>query len=1282
MSLPSQRLLQLLPGLYTARDFTLVDQPFLKLLAVLGMELDAFGRAVEQLWDDHFVERAEAQALPLLAELMGARLLTDDPRVQRGVVARAVAWRRRKGTLASLEEVLSVTSLWDAEVDESFRSLLETQDLNDLLPWRGRSAVLWDPIGLADPLTRRSPGIERPRDGVPERSPLIGVAPGETLDQALRRLGSADAGRVAASPRTLDLLGWARPDVALIRTARLTPVELEEVAPSIVHALPNGYRGFRVDPLDRDGPLVWLKPLERADLTGGLTARHEPAPPSLVTGRTAAMLLTPTSLAEDADAAERAGAITVSVDGIPLVGPEALPLLRGPLPTAPVGPTPTLRFADRGRPSPGDSWRLTLLAARENSDTVLLSTELVADALNTVTVAPEANQLLGGTTAALLVERLSGEPRLRDVDGSWRTLTVGLRQGPPRSNAVRVELAGAPWVARIEQHLADGSLRLARFDASADGAPWQVVELGGALPPDGPGMSLAVAGDSLLLVAPDGTGKLGVWSVAGLDTATPTGARLDTSSPRQPAARLAPSLCVRGGRLFVFGGDLGGAPTGDLWSLPVTGGPWRPHAVRNRQERKAATLLSTPQGLVLLGGEAVTGELAVPVMSCDPASASPAWRPLAPLPITANLPGVLVATTTSEGVEALVWADTTRPCRMTLKAGEGAWVAGPLESAGTNPPVPGEALYADGRVLVVEPAPLPASEVVFSLGGRGYLAFLPELALLPDELLRFNVANDGAVFIEPREGQPLPLDSRPGGAYHSRDASVAGGARRYSVPGRLRRHPFKLRQRSLGPWTALAPSIASGIVAVDPRLGRVVLQDDAPVGRVTVSTRIGRGASIGAGLLPPDRRPPAAWAEPDFPFIDPPDQPGDRANTGLPVTAWISPERAGGVLAASGQERPIVATVAQGIQSGAASVQMAGVLAQPGGSAVAGGRPDSGVLPAEGQARRGPLGVTAGVPPPPTAGGPGQPVVPNIGEGAPSISPPVLGIIGSPRLAPERLSQGLDAGLSLFAADTGAVPCIGADEHGLSLALYPGFGGSSATRVWLAGLWLTGRLDLVLARGQADLRWCNLGAPGQVGLWMPGGGHQDISARRSLPPADVELRLYGCMVGIIELPPWVHLIAAGCTFDAGDRDAVAIRAAGASVRLRHCTVLGATEAGVLEASSCAFAGEVRTDRPDLGWLRYCLHARGGQPPVSHQSRVHTVSFQSNRQTDPGYLVLADNNGPDALHASERGGVPGAHGERSDHERELYERTDDSMPIGITPFHADRSQDDLMRMSRP
>ncbi|QAT84704.1 hypothetical protein EJ065_3137 [Corallococcus coralloides] len=1213
MSLPSQRLIQLLPGLYTARDSTLADRPLLKLLAVLGMELDAFARAVEQLRDDHFVERAGPQALPLLAELMGARLITDDPRVQRGVVARAVAWRRRKGTLASLEEVLSVTSLWDAEVDESFRSLLETQDLNDLLPWRGRSAVLWDPIGLADPLTRRSPGIERPREGVPERGPFIGIAPGETLDQALRRLGSADAGRVAATPRTLDLLGWARPDVALIRTARLTPVELEEVTPATVHTLPNGYRGFRVDPLDRDGPLVWLKPLERADLTGGLTARHEPAPPSLATGRTAAMLLTPTALAEDADAAERAEAITVSVDGIPLVGPEALPLLRGPLPTAPVGPSPTLRFADRGRPSPGDTWRLTLLAARENSDTVLLSTELVSDALNTVTVTPEANQLLGGTTAALLVERVSGEPRLRDVDGTWRTLTAGLRQGPPRSNAVRVDLAGAPWVARVEQHLADGSLRLARFDASADGAPWLVAELGGALPPDGPGMSLAVAGDSLLLVAPDGTGKLGIWSVTGLDTATPTGTRLDTASPRQPAARLAPSLCVRGGRLFVFGGDLGGAPTGDLWSLQITGGPWRPHAVRNRQERKAATLLSTAQGLMLLGGEAVTGELAVPVMSCDPASASPVWRPLAPLPITSNLPGTLVATTTTDGVEALVWADTTRPQLMSLKAGEGAWVVGPLETSGSNPPVPGEALYVDGRVLLVEPAPLPPSEVVFSLGGRGYLAFLPELALLPDELLRFNVANDGAAFIEPREGQPLPLDSRPGGAYHSRDASVAGGARRYSVPGRLGRHPFQLRQRSLGPWTSLAPSIASGIVAVDPRLGRVVLQDDAPVGRVTVSARVGRGASLGAGLLPPDRRPPAAWAEPDFPFIDPPDRPGDRSGTGLPVTAWISPERAGGVLAAGGQERPIVATVTEGVPSG---------------------------------------------------------------------SQPILGLIGSPRLAPERLSQGVDNGLSLFAADTGAAPCIGADEHGLSLALYPGFGGSTATRVWLAGLWLAGRLDLVLARGQADLRWCNLGAPGQVGLWMPGGGHQDISARRSLPPADVELRLYGCMVGVIELPPWVHLIAAGCTFDAGDRDAVAIRAAGASVRLRHCTVLGATEAGVLEASSCAFAGEVRTDRPDLGWLRYSLYARGGQPPVSHQSRVHTVSFQSNRQTDPGYLVLGDNNGPEALHASERGGVPGAHDERSDHERELSARTDDSMPIGITPFHADRSQDDLVRMSRP
>jgi hypothetical protein len=1224
---PSERLPQILPGIYGARDAVLDGRPLRALLGILGGELDALADAVSGLWDDHFVERASPEALPLLAELLGARLYTADPRVQRAVVARSVAWRRRKGTLATLEEILSLTSLWDVEIDEAFRSLLATQDLNALVPWRGRTALLGDPIALADPLSRRSPTDQpdvqpnvQPVGAAAGGAPLIGVAPGETIDEALRRLGRADAGRAAASPRTLDLLGFARPDVALIRASRLVAIELEEVTPRALRPLPNGWLGLRVDPLDRDGPLVWDKPLVSPDLQAGLTARHEPAAAPPPADRTAAQLLTPTALAEDADAAERAGALTVSVEGIPLVGPPELPQLRGPLPTAPVGPAPALRFADEQRPSPDDAWTLDLLAARDDADIPLLTATATPGATSDVTATAAASQILNGATVALRLTRAGGRGRQRAADGTWTTFDPGPPQGEPRSPAAAIVVgagaAATTFIARAEQHVATGQLRLARFQLP--GGTWQAVDLAGDPPLDTPGISAISDGGSLLLVAKDPTGRLGVWRVTDVG-GSPTAARIDAGGPRLPPARLEPSLALFGGRLYVHGGDLGGAPTGDLWSIPLGGGPWRPHAVRHRQERVGASLLPALGGLVLLGGQSVEGQLDTTVFRCDPTAPSMVWRPVAALPFDAGLPGVVVPIAAAVGIEALVWADRSQPVHVRLDPDAGTWTAGTVETAGCNPPAPGEALDVAGTLLVVGPPPLPPSDVIFSMGDAGQLAFLPEIDLFVGESVRFHVANDGATFADERPGQPLPLHTRPGGLLHASLLSQASAPRRFSVPERLARRPFKLRQRSLGPWDSLVAEALrldeEGVVALDPRLGRVVLGDVAPRGRVTVSARIGRGAAIGAGAMPVDRAPPPLWRDPDLAVPTPPDLPTRRDLPALPrpVDAWVAPRRAGGVLAAGGVARPIVAT------------------------------PEDGTALAAGS--------------------------------------PVLGVLASPRLPPVLLKSGVDGGVSLFAADFGAVPVVDADERDLSLAVQPRFGGDDATQVWLAGLWLAGRVELVLARGQADLRWCNLGAPGETGLWLPGAGHQDAVARRSIPDAEVEVRLYGCMVGVLDVPPWVRVIAAGCTFDAGGRAAPAIRAAGARVRLRHCTVLGATQAGQLEASSCAFAGAVTVDRPDLGWLRHCLLPPGGAPPALHRSLIHGVSFASVAATDPTYLVLAPNNGAAALTAAEAGGVPGAHGERTDHERELYGRTDDNLPIGLVPFHVDRTTTDLFRMGR-
>src|SRR5262249_58952829 len=102
--------------------------------------------------------------------------------------------------------------------------------------------------------------------------------------------------------------------------------------------------------------------------TGGLPARQGPGPRALDEPRVAAGLFTPTALAEDPDRAERAGAFALAVDGIALVGPAAPPAARGPLIARSIGDVAVVRFAEAARPSPGDGWRITVMASLTEAD--------------------------------------------------------------------------------------------------------------------------------------------------------------------------------------------------------------------------------------------------------------------------------------------------------------------------------------------------------------------------------------------------------------------------------------------------------------------------------------------------------------------------------------------------------------------------------------------------------------------------------------------------------------------------------------------------------------------------------------------------------------------------------------------------------------------------------------------------------------------------------------------------------------------------------------------------
>jgi hypothetical protein len=1230
MSAAGLRLIDLVPSHLRAKDSVLPGEPLRAFLEVLGDPLRELRAAIEQLLDDHFVERAAPDVLPFLATLFGAKLLGTDPGTNRAVVAKAIAWRRRRGTLVALEELLSATSRWPVEVDEGFRSLLVTEDLNAAGVSRSMLTPLWDPIVLVDPLSRRPPRGDSRR-----ASPLVreGVArfPGETLDDARRRLGRADAGRVATSPRTVDLRGWARPEGVLVRSSRLVVVELEGVRPGPVDTRSDGRRVFALDPLGRAGPLVWQEPLEEAALIPELTSRHEPESqgPTL---RRAAALLTPTALAAEPELVEASGAVVITVEGVPVIGPRLLSPPPTPLPVVPVGPAALLRFADPSRPGTDQIWTLEVFAKRPELRDRLLSVDLTASPspLPAPSVEDGARLERDGATLSLKVTRQVGLASRRTLSGttpSWAPFLLD-PLGTPRSPAREVTIGGVRCVVRAESSPGTGTSRVVLFDVEA-GMAWQPLTLNGAELPDVMGFAAAAlpAESRLYLAGVASEDGLGVWRVTFTDLGSAVVERLDDPDATvRPSRRFAPAAGVRDGRFYLYGGLAGERSLGDLWSLPLDEGGetalFQFHFVRRAEPRCEAELVPALGGFVLLGGQTQRGALAGSVLYCDLERARPTWRALADLPIEPEAPGLLVARALGSdgggGLEVLLWADDTRPRRLTLPNQDSSWSNGPLEDGAPNPPAYGEVLSLEsGDVLSLGSSPLPPSEVIVRLGARSHLVFLPALDLPPGTSVRFDVFRDGST---KRDRDPGELPEEYERGPYEPSAERVADTPRIGVPRRLRRHFYELRQRILGAPQdpALLPD-ADDVVGLDPRSSRVILPRSVPAGALLVSYRVGRGSALGAGCLPRLRRPLPFWEEPDLPKRVPPDLPtlpGHRASTS--VSAWVSPERAGETLGALS----VVGSAAEALAGTAADEH------------------------------------------------------------------PVLGILASAALSSTRLAAPGRHGFSLVANDFGSTPMIFADSAdsdspALSITAEIASGPTAPVYagVWLAGLWVAGRTEVAMASGQIDLRWCTLGGPGEVSLSIAGGQHQALLGRRSLHEVELEVRLYGCVLGVVEVPPWVRLIADGCTFDAGSATASAIRALGAEVRLRHCTVRGGVDAGELRASSCAFGGPVRVDRTDLGWIRHSLLRFGEGKPALYHALDHAISFASVRATDPNYLVLAENNGAGALTRGEHGRLPGAHADRSDRQRELSLRTAENLPIGLSVTDLDRVPFDLARMGR-
>jgi hypothetical protein len=137
MSLDLETLYALLPAVYRIRDAGADGQPgpLLAVLGVLSDEIAVLEENLDQLYDDQFIETCAEWVIPYIADLLGTRGVHGAGLAatsQRAYVANAIAYRRRKGTAAMLEQLAHDLTGWESRAVEFFTLLATTQYLNHL----------------------------------------------------------------------------------------------------------------------------------------------------------------------------------------------------------------------------------------------------------------------------------------------------------------------------------------------------------------------------------------------------------------------------------------------------------------------------------------------------------------------------------------------------------------------------------------------------------------------------------------------------------------------------------------------------------------------------------------------------------------------------------------------------------------------------------------------------------------------------------------------------------------------------------------------------------------------------------------------------------------------------------------------------------------------------------------------------------------------------------------------------------------------------------------------
>jgi hypothetical protein len=150
------RLYDLLPVVYRQRDAQ-QDYVLKAILQVISEQVDIVEDDIRQLYENWFIETCEDWVVPYIADLIGYRPVhplgigddassaaADQFLAPRREVANTIAYRRRKGTLALLNELAVAAGGWPARAVEFHRDVGVTQSIDHLRLKEGRLTDLHD----------------------------------------------------------------------------------------------------------------------------------------------------------------------------------------------------------------------------------------------------------------------------------------------------------------------------------------------------------------------------------------------------------------------------------------------------------------------------------------------------------------------------------------------------------------------------------------------------------------------------------------------------------------------------------------------------------------------------------------------------------------------------------------------------------------------------------------------------------------------------------------------------------------------------------------------------------------------------------------------------------------------------------------------------------------------------------------------------------------------------------------------------------------------------------